>query len=159
MLNVQKKKEQQQKNCQKSKIFTILYITLIETLPRSMLEFWGANLLCGFRQDVVWSFFLPYGPMLKKTKQKMAKNQNLKLWSRPSQEVCMIFFFFFFWVNPLCTFRGDVVWHFSPMWSHVNENAIKNRIKSKMQNFEKQNKKVWRCGEKVPFHQIWHYSA
>ncbi len=46
-------------------------------------------------------FFLPYGPMLTKTKKK------------------------------------------------------KNHNKSKMQNFEKK-KIVWRYGEEVPFHHIWH---
>ena len=58
MLNVPKKND-----CQKSKIwnFTILYTTLVDTLPGSMHEFLGANLLCTFRKDVVWSFFfLPY---------------------------------------------------------------------------------------------------
>ena len=47
---------------------------------------------------------------------------------------------------------------FSPIWSHVNETEKKIVKKSKMQNFEKQTKKkkVWRYGEKVPVHQIWH---
>ena len=52
MLNVAKKNKQ---ICQKSKIsnFTILYTTLVETLPRSKHEILGANLLCTFRQDAV----------------------------------------------------------------------------------------------------------
>ncbi len=36
----------------KSKNFTNLYTTLVETLPRSMQEFFGVNLLCTFRGDV-----------------------------------------------------------------------------------------------------------
>ena len=31
-----------------------------------------------------------------------------------------------FGVNLCCTFRGDVVKVFSPMWSHVNENDKKS---------------------------------
>ncbi len=60
--------------CQRSKIrnFTILYTTLVETLPRSMHDFVGANLLYTFRQDVVWNFF---SDMARK---KMAKIQILK---------------------------------------------------------------------------------
>ncbi len=50
--------------------FTILWTTLVETLPRSMHDFLAVNLKCTFRGDVVWNFFLPYGPMLTKTKKK-----------------------------------------------------------------------------------------
>ncbi len=80
MLNVQNRTKT---NCQKSKIwnFTNLYTTLVEILPRSMHEFLGVNLLCTFRgDDVVWRFFfLPYGPMLTKTKKKIVKNQKCKI--------------------------------------------------------------------------------
>ncbi len=55
--------------------FTILFTNLVETLLRSMPEFWRANLLCTFKQDVVWSFFSPKGSMLMKTKTKF---KNLK---------------------------------------------------------------------------------
>ena len=83
MFNVPKK---EQKNCQKSKIwnFADLYTTLVETLPRSMHAFLGVNLLCTLKGDVVWSFFLPYGPMFRKTKKnrKKSKMQNFeKKWS------------------------------------------------------------------------------
>ena len=49
---------QTEKKCQKFKIsnFTILS-ALVETLPRSMHEFWGANLVCSFRGDIVWIFY------------------------------------------------------------------------------------------------------
>ncbi len=40
--------------------------------------------------------------------------------------------------------------YFSPMLTKTK----KNRKKSKMLNFEKQKKMVWRYGEKVPFHQF-----
>ena len=36
---------------------------------------------------------------------------------------------FFGGVNLMCTFRGDVVWIFSSIWSHVNEKEKKNRKK------------------------------
>ncbi len=53
------RKEKNKKTCQKSKIwnFTLLYTTLVDSLLRSMPEFWGANLLCTFRQDVAWSWY------------------------------------------------------------------------------------------------------
>ncbi len=75
-----KRPKTEQKKCQKAKIwnFTILYTILVETLPRSMHEFLEVNVLYTFRQDAIWSFFLPYGPMLTKTKKKWQKIQNLK---------------------------------------------------------------------------------
>ncbi len=46
-------------NWQKSKIwnFTILWAILVETLPRSMHDFFGVNVMCTFTGDVVWIFF------------------------------------------------------------------------------------------------------
>ncbi len=52
--------------------------TLVETLPRSMHEFLGVNLLCTFRGDVVRLFFLPYGPMSTK-KKKSVKHEKCKI--------------------------------------------------------------------------------
>ena len=51
--------ENEKKKWQKSKIwnFTILWATLVETLPRSMHDFLGVNVMCTFRGDVVWNFF------------------------------------------------------------------------------------------------------
>ncbi len=58
MLNTQKKNKQ---ICQKWKIWivTILYTTLVEIIPRSMHEFLGVDMLCTYRGDTGWSFFLP----------------------------------------------------------------------------------------------------
>ncbi len=58
-----------EKKWQKSKIrnFANHYTTLVETVSRGMHEL-GMNLLCTFR-DVVWIFFLPYSPMLTKTRK------------------------------------------------------------------------------------------
>ena len=52
MLNIPKKKQKMPK-IQNFEHFTMLYTTLVETLPRSMHEFLEANLLRTFRQDVV----------------------------------------------------------------------------------------------------------
>ncbi len=51
--------------------FTLLYTTWVETLPRSMHEFWE-QISCVLSDKMF--IFLPYGP----TKKKMAKIQNLK---------------------------------------------------------------------------------
>ena len=42
----------------------------------------------------------------------------------------------------ICTFRGDVVWNFTPIWSNVNVNE-----KGAKKIFEK--KMVWRYGGQV----------
>ncbi len=54
--------------------FTILYTTFVETLIRSMHTFFGENLLCTFRGDVVshiWSHVNEKG-------KQMVQIQNLK---------------------------------------------------------------------------------
>ena len=49
---------------------------------------------------------------------------------------------------------------FSPIWSHVNKNKkkiVKNKKKCKI--LRNKTKMIWRYFDKVPFHQIWHWSA
>ncbi len=58
--------------------FTILYTTLVDTLPMSMHEFFEANLLCTFRQDVTWSFFSHMVQCWRKRKCKILKNKQKK---------------------------------------------------------------------------------
>ncbi len=69
--------KKEKKNNNKIWNFTILYITLVETFLGVYLNF---GVLCTFRQDVVWKFSFPYGPMVTKTKKKkMVKIQNLEV--------------------------------------------------------------------------------
>ncbi len=42
--------------------------------------FLGVNLLCTFRGDVVWIFFLPYGRSHGNKKKKIVKIKNAKFW-------------------------------------------------------------------------------
>ena len=56
--------------------FSFIWANFAETLPRSMHNFGGVKLIS--RGDVV----LPYGPMLKKTKKKIVKNQNCKIFEK-----------------------------------------------------------------------------
>ena len=55
MLDVQGKEPKKRKKQPQSKIlnYTILLTVLVETLPRSIHEFYGVNLVCDFRGDVV----------------------------------------------------------------------------------------------------------
>ena len=64
-----------EKNWQKSKIkiSTILWATLVETLPRSMHDFCGEWMWCVLSEEMSFEFFLPYGPMLMETKKKKRK--------------------------------------------------------------------------------------
>ena len=58
-----------------------------------------------------------------------------------------------FWEQIWCALSEEISFEaISPIWSHVNENEKKNRKKTKMQNFEKQN--GLEIYESVPFHQI-----
>ncbi len=72
-----------EKKWQKSKLwdFANLYTkTLVETPPPleiCMIFLW-MNLTCTFRGDVVWSYFLPYGFMLTKTKKKILKKIKMQ---------------------------------------------------------------------------------
>ncbi len=50
---------------------------LVETLPSSKHEFWGPNLVCSSRGDVVGNFYIHMVPCQRKRKKK-AKIQNLK---------------------------------------------------------------------------------
>ena len=113
--------------------------------------------MCSFRQDVVWSFFLPYCPMLAKKQKQNGKIQisNFVNLYTTLVETLPRSIHTFLEVNLLkCTFRRDVVWSF---FFHVKENEKKNRKKSKMQNFEKQNKtknknglEIWWKGPSQP---------
>ncbi len=128
MLNIPKKKRTK-------KLPKISYTTLVDTFPRSM----------HFQTRCRLKFFLPYGPMLTKTKKKKKKWQNSKIWNIANLYTTLVetlprSMHDFFAVSLFCNFRGDVIWNFSPMWSHVKENE-RNRKESKMQNFEKQKKK------------------
>ncbi len=81
-----------------------------ETLRWSMHEFLGANL---FQKRCRLKFFLPYGPMLTKTKIKMQKS---KFWNFANlyttlAENVPISMPEFLGVNLLCTFRGNFVWN------------------------------------------------
>ena len=121
MLNDQKKKTEQK--CQKFKIsyFSILWTTLIETLPRRIHEFLGTNLVCSFRGDVVWNFYSHVGPMLAKTKNicQKSKISNFTILATNLEqlvETLLRSMLDFFRVNLLRTFRGDVVWNF---FSHM----------------------------------------
>ena len=67
----------------KNSNFTILWTTLVETLPKSIHEFWGAILVCSFTGNFVWKL-LPYGPMLAKMKKKTTLAETPLV-------VCMIF--------------------------------------------------------------------
>ena len=60
------------KNAKNSKfnISQIILTTLVETLSRSMPEFWGVKLLCVLSEEMCFEFFSPYGPMLTKTNKK-----------------------------------------------------------------------------------------
>ncbi len=68
----------------------------------SMHDFLGVNLVRTFRGDVVLIFFIPYGPMLMKTKKK-----NFKISKRFSGYRYMSLKF---GVNPLDGFRENDVY-------------------------------------------------
>ncbi len=125
--------------CQKFTIsnYTILLTTLVETLPRSIHEFWEANLAkSGVFFQRRWHLRLlpPYDPILTKTKINY-KNPKFEisqffeqLWERPLLGVCM-----FFGVNlKFCVPSEEISFEsFSPIWSHVNENEKKKCNKNK----------------------------
>ena len=49
-----------------------------------------------------------------------------------------------FWeANLVCSFRGDVVWNFAPMWSHVNENQKKIGKNPQFEFHNYLNKQLW----------------
>ena len=104
------------------------------TLPMSMHEFVGANLLCSFRQDVVWSFFSDMvRPMLMKTKKNW---QKCKIWNFVNLYTTLVepiprSMHGLLGVNLWCTFRGDVVWSF-----FLPYGAMLTKIKKKWQKFE-----------------------
>ncbi len=51
--------------------FTILWTTFVEILPGSMYDFWGSESDAYFQRTCrLCFFFIPYGPMLTKTKKK-----------------------------------------------------------------------------------------
>ncbi len=129
MLNVPKKRtKKKKKKMPKIQNFKCHYSFnkfALETLPRSIHELCGANLVCSFRG------------------KKIDKNQKFSnftiLWTtlvetlpRRMNDVLG--------VNLMCTFRGYVVWIALPIWSHVNENA-KKIVKKKTPKFWKTNKK------------------
>ncbi len=68
-----KRQKKNKKIWQKSKfeISQILYIFLVETFPKGMHDFFGANLLCTFRQGVV--------SHVNQNEKKLAKIQNLNI--------------------------------------------------------------------------------
>ncbi len=77
MLHIKKKEH---KKCQKFNMsnFTIHWtFTLVETLPRSIHEFLGANLVCSFRGDVIWTF-TPILSHVSENEKYLAKIQNFK---------------------------------------------------------------------------------
>ncbi len=91
LTKTKKKKKKKKKNWQKSKIsnFTILWTTLVESLPWSMHDFWSESEV-HFQKRCRLNFFslLPYGPMLTKTKNKIVKNQKFKILKNKQKVVC-----------------------------------------------------------------------
>ncbi len=150
-----------------------------------MHKFGGANLLCSFKQGVLWIFsplFVFFILVIfvfqkrfvfvnhvnknekKKKKKKLAKIQNLKFrqslykFGRNSPQK-------YTWI-----LGSESVMHFQrrcrlkfffPIWSHVNENEKKILKEIKNANIWKNNNNemLWRYGENVPLHHIWHKSA
>ncbi len=113
--------------------------------PRSIHEFLGAKLLCTFRQNVVWSFFSPYGPMLTKTKKKLSKVQIL-IWYRPSLEALTFWEWICYVLSEEMSFEV-----FPPYNNMLTKTKKKIVIKSKMQNFEKKNGvEIWWKGTFPP---------
>ena len=75
------------------------------------------------------------GPPKKSTQN--AQNPTFEIYNclynfgrDPSFEYAWFFFFGGEGANPLCTFRGDIVWS-SPIWSYVNEKKM-----AKIQNLK-----------------------
>ena len=71
MLNGKKKRTK--KNCQKILNFTILLTTLVETLPKSMHEFWGANMQISFET------FTPIWSHVNENEKKNVKNKKFEI--------------------------------------------------------------------------------
>ncbi len=73
-------------NCQKFKFHN--YFNKFGRDPlRSIQEFLGENLMCTtFRGDVVWSFFLPYGPMWTNTTKTITNGLD-KWWTGSFSQV------------------------------------------------------------------------
>ncbi len=134
--------------------FTILYTTLAETLP----EFLEANLLCTFRQGVVW-IFSPIWSHINENETKIFKNPKFEispivthLGQRASLEVCMNL-----WKWICYVLSEEMSFEFflpyGPMLTKTNNN--RKKIKH-AKCWKKIGLEMWR---KVRFHQIWHLSA
>ncbi len=126
VLNIPKRK----KKIAKIWNFTILYAILVDTLPRSMHEFLGANPLCIFRQC-----------HKKVLLQKKKKWQKSKIWNFTNLYTTLIenlprSMHEFLGVIMLWNFEEMSFEVFSPIWSHVNENETKI-VKIKNAKFKK----------------------
>ena len=144
------------KNWPKISNFTILATTLIETPRRSIRGFWGANLSCCLRGNVVWNFY-PICMMLTKTTTTtttttttiiMTKIQNFTILWTPLVETLPRSLHNFLGVKLVCTFRGDVVWnlfyHMVPYY-RKRKKIVKNK---KLQFCKKQTNKQNKTKEK-----------
>ncbi len=120
--------------------------------------FFGTRLVAHFQTRCRLKLFLPYGPMLTRTKNNWQKSK-IFLKFRQSLYNALIETLprsmHDFWSESVTYFqrrcRSKFFSPYIPMLTKTKKKIVKNK---KMRNFEK--KMVWRYGEKVPYHPIWH---
>ena len=88
---------------QNSKIYNSFEQLLVETLPRSMLDFVGVNLVRAFRGDVGWNFFPIWSYVNENGKKTIIKNKKINkiLKKKRSGDMVDRYLSLKFCVNPL----------------------------------------------------------